>query len=224
MQAAAGTRIDTLVRLVDVAPGEVWLKEPDGTTPLHAAAANVTIPMAAAVLVTAVPVDSIAKRRRLVNAKHAVSGRTPLHAAAAAGNKDAVVTLAVAGADTNVKDREGNTPLDLALAAGYVKCAKALRQHAATPTAVLWIDLEAARGITALEAQKHAILAMCKLTGGAKPLVDDCERLQDLLDDCAKAAGVPPATFDTRYNISQYTAHGTPKPAHALNAIVKIKK
>ena len=38
---------------------------------------------------------------------------TPLHSAAQAGNSDAVLMLLAAGADMNIKDNKGKTPLEL---------------------------------------------------------------------------------------------------------------
>ena len=48
-----------------------------------------------------------------MNVKNAL-GRTPLHEAAAIGDKAAVEVLVNSGADVNVKDKQNRTPLHLA--------------------------------------------------------------------------------------------------------------
>jgi len=47
-------------------------------------------------------------------------GRTVLHAAAAAGEAEAVAVLVDMGADTSAVDARGRTPLDVAREKGYV--------------------------------------------------------------------------------------------------------
>ncbi len=61
-----------------------------------------------------------------VNAKDE-DGVTPLHAAAAAGEQEAVVYLLAKGADPNVKDKEGKTALDWANEAEEPEIAKILK-------------------------------------------------------------------------------------------------
>ncbi|RCK79082.1 MAG: Ankyrin [Candidatus Ozemobacter sibiricus] len=54
-------------------------------------------------------------------------GVTPLHAAAAAGEQEAVVYLLAKGADPNLKDKEGKTPYDWATEAEEPEIAKLLK-------------------------------------------------------------------------------------------------
>ncbi|NLI74922.1 MAG: hypothetical protein GX442_00610 [Candidatus Riflebacteria bacterium] len=61
-----------------------------------------------------------------VNAKDD-DGVTPLHAAAATGEQEAVEYLLVKGADPNAKDKEGKTPLDWANEAEEPEIAKVLK-------------------------------------------------------------------------------------------------
>jgi ankyrin repeat protein len=60
-----------------------------------------------------------------VNARDEI-GKTPLHVAAAVGNKGAVELLLAKGADANAKDQLGKTPLHWAAAGGQKEVAELL--------------------------------------------------------------------------------------------------
>jgi len=60
-----------------------------------------------------------------------LTGRTPLHLAADAGNLDVARRLVGAGADVNAKDGEGRTPLYLATRQRHDDLAKFLRDSGA---------------------------------------------------------------------------------------------
>jgi hypothetical protein len=65
-----------------------------------------------------------------LNANDDKYGATPLHLAAYKGNKGAVQTLLNAGADPYAKDKDGDTPLDNALAGGHRDVADLIKTFA----------------------------------------------------------------------------------------------
>ena len=66
-----------------------------------------------------------------VNAKlaHGQGGITPLHAAAVGGRKEIAELLIAEGADVNVKNIVGDTPLDWAIGLKRTEIADLLRKH-----------------------------------------------------------------------------------------------
>ena len=64
-----------------------------------------------------------------VNAQASISGRTPLHYAAWKGHKEIAELLIAKGADVNVKDEDGDTPLDYAITFKRTELADLLRKH-----------------------------------------------------------------------------------------------
>jgi len=77
----------------------------------------------------------LAENPDLVNAKDQ-DGWTPLHMAAATGNKGVVALLLANKADINVKNTDGSTPLFIAEKNGHRDVADMLRQHEATEITV----------------------------------------------------------------------------------------
>jgi ankyrin repeat protein len=65
-----------------------------------------------------------------VNAKDDEYGATPLHLAAYNGHKEVVRILLAKGVDINTKDKEGDTPLDNALASGHRDVAELIKDYA----------------------------------------------------------------------------------------------
>src|SRR4030042_2888319 len=76
----------------------------------------------------------VAKDAKVVNEKDA-RGRTPLHFASYAGNREIVAFLIANGADVRATDPEGFTPLHWAASAGQADAAGALIAAGADPTA-----------------------------------------------------------------------------------------
>ena len=54
----------------------------------------------------------------LLNEPHPLSGQTPIHVAATTGNSEMISLLLDQGADTSMRDDEGQSPGDIAAAAG----------------------------------------------------------------------------------------------------------
>ncbi len=75
-------------------------------------------------------VDLLIKKGADVNAKDDGYAATPLHLAAYLGHKQIVQALLLAGADVNAKDRDGDTPLDNALAGGHREAAEVIKTFA----------------------------------------------------------------------------------------------
>jgi ankyrin repeat protein len=63
--------------------------------------------------------------KKFINQRNCIR-RTPLHAACKAGSVDCVELLLAAGAIASVKDRQGNTPRQLAERAGYTQVTECL--------------------------------------------------------------------------------------------------
>jgi ankyrin repeat protein len=55
-----------------------------------------------------------------------------MHAAAAGGHKDIVELLLTKGADINIKDRQGQTPLQIAQEKGHTEIADLLKKRGST--------------------------------------------------------------------------------------------
>ncbi|MDP6306878.1 MAG: ankyrin repeat domain-containing protein [Verrucomicrobiota bacterium] len=73
------------------------------------------------------------------------SGMAPLHAAARKGLKEVVELLIANGADVNVKNRVGETPLDWAIRNDHTETAHFLRKHGGKTGAELNVLLDAAK-------------------------------------------------------------------------------
>jgi len=70
----------------------------------------------------------LAKNPKLIKAKDN-EGMTPLHMAAAAGQKEVAELLIAKGADVNAKSNDGVTPLQMAVAWGQKEVAEFLKSH-----------------------------------------------------------------------------------------------
>lgn len=80
------------------------IKDSQGQTPLHRAAAVDSLPLVKMLIEAKAPLNTTDR-----------TGFTPLHHAMAEGHGDVAVALIEAGADLEIKDSEGNTPLQVAL-------------------------------------------------------------------------------------------------------------
>jgi len=68
-----------------------------------------------------------------LNAQDAESGATPLHLAASWGRPEVVELLLRKGADPNARNKDGKTPLGLAIDHGQEVVSGLLRAHGAKP-------------------------------------------------------------------------------------------
>jgi ankyrin repeat protein len=97
---------------------DVNSRNAQGATPLHDAALAGQRAVAEALLTHGATVD----------ARDTESGATPLHRAASWGRRPVVELLLAHGADPNAKDRNGHTPLDLAVENGQTDVVTLLRR------------------------------------------------------------------------------------------------
>ncbi|MCE5323348.1 ankyrin repeat domain-containing protein [bacterium] len=137
--AAATGDVATVEKLVKADPNIVNLKDDDGATPLHHAAAKGQL--AIVKLLIADKADVNAQKK---------DGVTALHVAAALGYKDVVVALLDAKADACAVDKKGRTPLSIAKAGGKVEIENIIRERIGkTPAANLNIPQPPPPPITA---------------------------------------------------------------------------
>lgn len=116
--AAADGDTAMVEKLIKAQPDLVNLKDNDGATPLHHAAAKGQLAV----------VKLLIDNKADVNAQKN-DGVTPLHVAAALGYKDIVVALLDAKADACAVDKKGRTPLSIAKAGGKTEIENILRAH-----------------------------------------------------------------------------------------------
>ncbi|TVY27355.1 Ankyrin repeat-containing protein [Lachnellula hyalina] len=101
---ASKNNLDVARTLLDSKPpASVRVKDKRGVYPIHRAAAVGSVPM----------VELFIKHRSPLNASDD-AGQTPLHHAVAEGHGDTAVALLKAGAETDKKDGDGHTALELA--------------------------------------------------------------------------------------------------------------
>ncbi|MEN6355480.1 MAG: ankyrin repeat domain-containing protein [Armatimonadota bacterium] len=122
--ASATGDIATVEKLIKAQPDLVNLKDDDGATPLHHAAAKGQLAV----------VKLLIDNKADVNAQKK-DGVTPLHVAAALGYKDVVVALLDAKADPCAVDKKGRTPLSIAKAGGKVEIENIIRSRISKTTA-----------------------------------------------------------------------------------------
>jgi ankyrin repeat protein len=119
-KAAATGKAEVGRLLVDA--GAEPLADTDGNTPLHVATWSIPCP----------PILEVLHRAGVdVNTQNA-DGATALHMAAGLGRSDDAEWLLKHGARTDLKEKWGRTPLDLARHAHHEGIEKLLRKHAAS--------------------------------------------------------------------------------------------
>lgn len=105
-----------------------------------------------------------------VNARTPYSQRTSLHEAAAAGKEGLVILLLNNGADPNVRDWKGLTPLDLALEFGRREIGELLRSRGANPDIASLAALGDTKSIAALLVRNPSLVNARDLEG--RPLLE----------------------------------------------------
>ncbi|KAJ8076915.1 putative ankyrin-repeat protein [Marasmius tenuissimus] len=108
----------------------------DGVLPLHAACAGGHEQVVKVLIDHGADVNAPRLPRRYSNEKNkdssapivGTTGSTPLHFAAANGNKNVMMTLLLRGAHPDIHDKHGVTPAVLAEQHGWVECAQLLRE------------------------------------------------------------------------------------------------
>ncbi|PPQ98409.1 hypothetical protein CVT24_004088 [Panaeolus cyanescens] len=108
----------------------------DGVLPLHAACAGGNVQVVKVLIDHGADVNAPRLPRKYSNDRNrdtsapivGTSGSTPLHFAAANGNKDVITLLLLHGAHPDRADKHGVTPEALAQQSGWLECAQVLRE------------------------------------------------------------------------------------------------
>ena len=108
---------DGIVTLLLAHGANVDIRNASGGTPLHDAALNGKASAARILL----------EHGADINAREAESGTTALYAAASLGREDVVALLLARGADPNIGNNHGASPLHTAIAGGYESIAERIR-------------------------------------------------------------------------------------------------
>jgi len=108
-----------IVELLIARGANVNAKDEDGKTPLDDANEGPFLS----------PEDKAAKKEIATLLRKHGGKLGSIHAAARAGNDEAVKEFLAAGADVNAKDHNGGTPLDWAIGQNHTKTADLLRKH-----------------------------------------------------------------------------------------------
>ena len=134
----------------------------NGWTPLHTASEANHIVM----------INLLADNGADIAARHPEYGMTPLHGAARQGATKACCLLWLLGADLNVKDAKGMTPLDLAIANGSHNSAAILRRLATPSNSSAWPVARLAEQLRDAIKTKYQSIALIE------PWVRELERLE----------------------------------------------
>jgi uncharacterized protein len=124
--AAAVGDVDRLTELLDADPGLLGAFSEDGYTPLHFTAFFKRGPATRLLLDRGAEVGTVARNDMKVQ---------PLHSAVAAGSREIVAALLLAGADVNARQEGGHTPLMGAEASGDEEMVRLLMDHGAEEAA-----------------------------------------------------------------------------------------
>jgi len=119
LHLAARSGRKEIVELLITAGADVNAKDEDGKTPLDDANEGPFLS----------PEDKAAKKEIATLLRKHGGKLNSIHAAARAGNDEAVKEFLAAGADVNAKDKKGGTPLDWAIGLNHTKTANLLRKH-----------------------------------------------------------------------------------------------
>ena len=125
-EAAAVGDLDRVRTLTQADPNLVHAVSPDGFTPLHLAVFFGQAPVARELVARGAPLDKVSDNAMRV---------TPLHSAVAGQDQEAITTLVEAGAEVNVRQRHGWTPLHSLAQQGDARMTDLLLARGAQPDA-----------------------------------------------------------------------------------------
>lgn len=126
-------------------------------------------------------VQEIADKSPQLIDSHSFDGYTPLGLAAHFGNEDTAAYLLEAGADVNLRGKDGklnNMPLHASIAGNHIHMAKLLLEHGADPNSLC--EGEVRKGCTSLHVAAHfnrVDMAKLLLEHGAEPYIRNSDSL-----------------------------------------------